>query len=57
MGIFKFVRFSLSALIPSETSALLKIFTIAAVNSLGESGSPCLTPPLKGNLSVTKLSK
>ena len=42
----KFVRFSSSALIRSKMSDSLKTFSITVVNSLGESGSPCLTPLL-----------
>ena len=53
----KFVRFSPSILIPSERSAFLKTSSVTAVNSLGESGSPCLTPLCIGNLSDTNLSK
>ena len=45
----KFVRLSPSASIPSEMSALLKISSITAVNSLGESGSHCPTPLFIGN--------
>ena len=52
----KFVRFSPLTLIPSEMSASLKMSSITAVNSLGESGSPCLTPLFIGNSSDTDLS-
>ena len=38
------VRFLPSTLTPLEMSAFLKTSSITAVNSLGESGSPCLTP-------------
>ena len=37
-------------------SAFLKTSSITAVNSLGESGSLCLTPLVIGNLSDTNLS-
>ena len=53
----KLVRFSPSTLTPSEMSAFLKTSSITAVNSLGESGSPCLTPLCIGNSSDTALSK
>ena len=53
----KLVRFSPSTLIPSEMSAFLKISSITAVNSLGESESPRLTPLCIGNSSDTNLSK
>ena len=53
----KFLRFSSPTLIPSEMSAFLKTSSITAVNSIGESGSPCLTPLFIGNSSDTYLSK
>ena len=53
----KFVRFSTSTLIPSETSAFLKTSSITAVNSLGESESTCLTPLFIGNSPYINLSK
>ena len=40
----KRARFSPSTSMPSEMSAFLKTSSITAVNSFGESGSPCLTP-------------
>ena len=49
----KFIRFSPLTLIPLEISAFLKTFSITAVNGLGESGSPCLTPLFVGNSSDT----
>ena len=52
----KFVGCSLSTLIPSEISACLQLFSIAAVKSYGEIGSPSLTPQSIGNLSDTELS-
>ena len=51
----KFVRFPPSALIPLEMTTFLKTFSITAVNSIGESGSPCLTPLFIGNSSGTNL--
>ena len=53
----KFVRVSPSTLTPSEMSAFLKTSSITAVNNVGESGSPCLTPLCIGNSSDTDLSK
>ena len=53
----KLVRFSPSTLTPSQMPAFLKTPSITAVNDLGESGSPCLTPLCIGNSSDTNLSK
>ena len=53
----KLVRFSSSTLTPSEMSAFLKTSSITAVNNLGESGSPCVTPLCIVNSSDTNLSK
>ena len=53
----KLGRFSPSTFTPSEMSAFLKTSSITAVNNLGESGSPCLTPLCIGNSSDTDLSK
>ena len=49
----KFVRFLPSTLIPLDMSTSLKISSLTAVNSLGESRSPCLTPLFTGNSSDT----
>ena len=51
-----FVRFSPSTVIPSEMPTFLKTPSITAVNSLGESRSPCLAPLCIGNSSDTNLS-
>ena len=53
----KFVWFSPSTLIPSQMSSFLETSSITAVNSLDESGSPCLTPLFIGNSLQTTLSK
>ena len=53
----KLVRFSPSTLTPSELSALLSTSSMTAVNNLGESGSPCLTPLCIGNSVDTSLSR
>ena len=45
----KLVRFSPSTLTPSDLSAFLNTSSMTAVNNLGESGSPCLTPLCIGN--------
>ena len=52
----KFERFSLSTLIPSEMADFLKTSSVTAGNSLGESGSPCMTPLFIGNSLDTNLS-
>ena len=54
---FKLVRFSPSTLTPSEMSAFLNTSFMTAVNNLGESGSPCLTPQCIGNSVDTSLSR
>ena len=53
----KLVRFSLSTLTPSEMSAFLNTSSMTAVNNLGESGSPCLTPLCIRNSVDTNLSR
>ena len=53
----KLVRFSPSTLTPSEMSAFLNTSSMTAVNHLGESGSPCLTPRCTGNSVDTSLSR
>ena len=53
----KLVRFSPSTLTPSEMSAFLNTSSVTAVNNLGESGSPCLTPLCIGNSVDTSLSR
>ena len=53
----KLLRFSPSTLTPLEISAFLNTSSITAVNSLGESGSPCLTPLCIGNSVDTNLSR
>ena len=53
----KLLRFSLSTLTPSEISAFLNTSSITAVNNLGESGSPCLTPLCIWNSVDTNLSR
>ena len=53
----KLVRFSPSTLTPSEMSAFLNTSSMTAVNNLGESGSPCLTPLCIGNSVDTSLSR
>ena len=53
----KLVRFSPSTLTPSEMPAFLNTSSMTAVNNLGESGSPCLTPLCIGNSVDTSLSR
>ena len=53
----KLVWFSPSTLTPSEMSAFLNTSSMTAVNNLGESGSPCLTPMCIGNSVDTSLSR
>ena len=53
----KLLRFSPSTLTPSEISAFLNTSSITAVNNLGESGSPCLTPLCIWNSVDTNLSR
>ena len=53
----KLVGFSPSTLTPSEMSAFLNTSSMTAVNNLGESGSPCLTPLCIGNSVDTSLSR
>ena len=53
----KLVRFSQSTLTPSEMSAFLNTSSMTAVNNLGESGPPCLTPQCIGNSVHTNLSR
>ena len=53
----KLVRFSPLTLTPSEMSAFLHTSSITAVNNLGESRSPCLTPLCTGNSVETSLSR
>ena len=53
----KLLRFSPSTLTPSEISAFLNTSSITAVNKLGESGSPCLTPLCIWNSVDTNLSR
>ena len=53
----KLLRFSPSTLTPSDISAFLNTSSITAVNNLGESGSPCLTPLCIWNSVDTNLSR
>ena len=51
------VRFSPSTLTPSEMSAFLNTSSMTAMNNLGESEYPCLTPLCIGNSVDTSLSR
>ena len=53
----KLVRFSPLTLAPSEMSTFLNTSSMTAVNNLGESGSPCLTPLCTGNSVDNSLSR